>query len=232
MPTPLPPTPSADVVARLNQLESETQTLRTEVEWLRENPVRLPGTSVTPTGMASNADISTSDPQAVQGDYFTLEELKGEMKKFAWTKGDFTITPYGILWPNMVYSTERTNSGTYTLYVLSASTGPEHEFIVDARTTRLGLDVSGAEDRVSQLCPERRPRGNRFPEPIALDGKQADDPAPPCLRRSEGRGFPALGRPDMGRYFAFDARRAQLRRWDGTPATSAIAGRSFAPSAI
>ena len=32
--------------------------------------------------------------------YFNLDELRAEMKKLAWTKGDFTITPYGILWAN------------------------------------------------------------------------------------------------------------------------------------
>jgi hypothetical protein len=145
-PDPVGPAPSPDVASRLSQLEAETQTLRTEMEWLRESPVRLPATSVMSTGMVSDtdaADISTSDPQAVQGDYFTLEELRGEMKKLAWSKGDFTVIPYGILWPNMVYSTERTNPGSYTLWVLSGSTVPEHEFIVDARTTRLGLDVLG-----------------------------------------------------------------------------------------
>ena len=57
------------------------------------------------------------------------------MKKFAWKKGDFSIVPYGILWGNMVYSTERTYPGSYTLYVFSESTGPESEFIVDARNT-------------------------------------------------------------------------------------------------
>ena len=40
------------------------------------------------------------------------------MKKFAWKKGDFTITPYGYLWGNTVYSTERTSPRrSYTLYV-------------------------------------------------------------------------------------------------------------------
>ena len=42
-------------------------------------------------------------------DYFTLDELRGEMKKLAWTKGDFSIVPYGYLWGNTVYSTERTS---------------------------------------------------------------------------------------------------------------------------
>ena len=67
------------------------------------------------------------------------------MKKLAWKKGDFTITPYGYLWGNTVYSTERTSPGSYTLYVQSASTIPEDEFIVDARNTRLGFDVLGPE---------------------------------------------------------------------------------------
>ena len=43
------------------------------------------------------------------------------MTKFSWKKGDFTITPYGWLWGNTVYSTERTSPGTYTLFVQSAS---------------------------------------------------------------------------------------------------------------
>ena len=144
-PNPVAPAPSPDVASRLSQLEAETQALRTEVEWLRENPVRLPGTGATPTGMASTADVSVPDPQAVQGDYFTLEELQGEMKKFSWKKGDFTVTPYGYLWGNMVYSTERTSPGSYTLFVLSGNTTPESEFITDARNTRLGFDVVGPE---------------------------------------------------------------------------------------
>ncbi len=45
----------------------------------------------------------------------------------------------------MVYSTERTSPGTYTLFVLSASTMPESEFIVDVRNTRLGFDVGGPQ---------------------------------------------------------------------------------------
>jgi hypothetical protein len=78
-------------------------------------------------------------------EYFTLDELRGEMKKYSWKKGDFTIVPYGILWGNMVYSTERTVPGSYTLFAQSASTQPEGEFVVDARTTRLGLDVAGPQ---------------------------------------------------------------------------------------
>jgi hypothetical protein len=140
----LPPSngPVEDVADRMNRLEAETQSLRAEVQWLREHPVRLPTVDATPTAMAP-APAAPADPASGQGDYFTLDQLRGEMKKLAWTKGDFSIIPYGYLWGNTVYSTERTTPGSYTLYVQSASTGPESECIVDARNTRLGFDVKG-----------------------------------------------------------------------------------------
>ena len=140
------PAPQDDVADRMNRLEAETQALRQEVKRLREDTVRLPAVDATQTAVAAAPDPAVSGaaaPQPGQGDYFTLDELRGEMKKFSWKKGDFTITPYGWLWGNTVYSTERTSPGTYTLYALSASTTPESECIVDVRNTRLGFDVLG-----------------------------------------------------------------------------------------
>jgi len=83
------------------------------------------------------------DPAPNDAEYFTLDELKAEMKKLAWTKGDFKIVPYGYLWANMVYATEKTFPGSYTLYVQSADTHGQDEFVIDARTTRVGLRFSG-----------------------------------------------------------------------------------------
>jgi hypothetical protein len=106
---------------------------------MREQTSRLPAVDATPTAMNTAPVVPQPDP----GDYYSIDELRGEMKKLAWTKGDFSITPYGYLWGNMVYNTERTSPGSYTLYVQSASTQPEGEYIVDARNTRLGFDVLG-----------------------------------------------------------------------------------------
>ena len=128
-----------DLTTRLDQLEAETQVLRSEVEWLREHPVRLPQVKASQTGLSATFVDAAHDG----GDYFTLEELRGEMKKLAWTKGDFKIVPYGILWGNSVYATQRTTPGSYTLFVHSASVSNEGEFIVDGRNTRLGIDVTG-----------------------------------------------------------------------------------------
>jgi hypothetical protein len=128
--------------ARLNQLEAETQALRSEVQWLREHPVRLPEVPATATAMQAE---TTSTAGVGPQQQYTLEELSGELQKYAWKKGDFSITPYGYLWGNMVYSTERTDPGSYTLFVQSpTATGvAESEFITDDRNTRLGLDFLG-----------------------------------------------------------------------------------------
>jgi hypothetical protein len=142
MPAPPPMSASEEIVARMNQLEAETQALRAEVQWMREHPVRLPEVSATPVGMES-APAAIPDPAPTN--HATMEQVQSEAKKYSWKKGDFTITPYGWLWSNMVNNSERTNPGSYTLYVLSASTGPESEFIVDARNTRLGFDVGGPQ---------------------------------------------------------------------------------------
>jgi hypothetical protein len=134
-----------DLSGRLSQLEAETQTLRAELQWLREHPVRLPATDMTPVPVSGPTAPPSIVTQTPEEGYFTLDELRGEMKKFSWKKGDFSIVPYGILWGNMVYSSQRTTPGSYTLFVQSASVSPEDEFIVDARNTRLGIDVAGPQ---------------------------------------------------------------------------------------
>jgi hypothetical protein len=134
---------------RLGQLEAETQSLRAELKWLREHPVRLPQVEASP--------VSMSAPAPAGEDVYTFEQLQGMMtttaKKYAWTKGDFTVTPYGFLWGNMVYETERSNDGDYTLYVYSPDTRGDSAFHLSARATRLGFDVAGPRLRVFNCAP-------------------------------------------------------------------------------
>jgi hypothetical protein len=164
------PATDGDYAARMNRLEAETQALRDEVQRLREHPVRLPGVQqaavekaapdvlpnpvsldalaamqvpANPLSPAESGGAESAPPQTRQIDGYTISELREEMKKCAWSKGDFKIVPYGWLWANAVYSTERTNPGSYTLFVESASRDGEHETIIDGRNTRLGIDVSG-----------------------------------------------------------------------------------------
>jgi hypothetical protein len=98
-------------------------------------------TGVVPTEYASSSEAMTADADNKQ--YFTLDELKAEMRKLAWTKGDFTIVPYGTLWGSMAYESQRTSPGDYTFYVTSPTTDSGDAFHVDARSSRLGLDLLG-----------------------------------------------------------------------------------------
>ena len=132
-----------DLAARLQQLEAETQTLRAELQQIREYPVRLPDVVAQP---ASYTDPAS---QASGTDIYTFEELSCMMestaKKFAWRKGEFSIVPYGYLWGNMVYETSRTYapSRSYAAWVLPQSQQGDRVFLVDGKNTRLGIDVTG-----------------------------------------------------------------------------------------
>lgn len=103
-------------------------------------PAPVPGV---PTGPAFSPAVSSDPPPAAPDDYYTLDELKAEMKKLAWTKGDFTITPYGILWANMTWETSRSVYGDYVLYVARPKNNDNESFDVDGRSTRLGFDLLG-----------------------------------------------------------------------------------------
>jgi hypothetical protein len=125
--------PNVELTQRLQRLETETQALRTELQWLRENPVRLPEVT------ATSANLAAAEPAAD----FSRDEFQSEMKRLAWKTGDFTVVPYGALWGSTIYSTERSNPGPYTLFIYSAWTEGEDEFVIDTRRTRVGLNIAG-----------------------------------------------------------------------------------------
>jgi len=75
--------------------------------------------------------------------FYTIDELREEMKKLAWVKGEYKIIPYGMLWGSAYYATERTSPNGYVLFVNSASEQGESAFTLDTRRTRLGLDIGG-----------------------------------------------------------------------------------------
>jgi hypothetical protein len=128
-----------DLAKRLKQLEEETQSLRSEVDYLREHPVRLPAADSTDAQLMS----TLAEPPVDATDYFSLDEIKTEMKKLVWGKGDFHIVPYGILWGDMIYASRRTVPGQFILWVESEEKQGEDSFIIDARRSRVGIDVKG-----------------------------------------------------------------------------------------
>lgn len=134
------PAAEAPFATRLEQLEAETLSLRAEVQSLRtEAAHRAPAQEAVPASWSDGAPEGT--------DYYTLEQVQqmvdASAKKNAWRKGDFTITPYGFLWGNMVYETERSYVGSYALYIRSPEASDDDNFVADGRNTRLGVDVVG-----------------------------------------------------------------------------------------
>lgn len=123
------------------------------------NPAMLPDPAYPPAGVPvagtaaglvsaphhrpADAVTASNPPSAQPPQEVTLEQVREEAKKYAWTKGDFRIVPYGILWFNMAYETQRTVDGDYVLYVYSPDVRDYDAFHVSARATRLGLDVAG-----------------------------------------------------------------------------------------
>jgi hypothetical protein len=92
--------------------------------------------------VAAWSDMSEASPQGT--DYLTREQVQAEVKKSAWTKGNMRIVPYGTLWGDMSYDSQRARTGDYCLWIESQSTHVgEADASVDARSTRLGIDVFG-----------------------------------------------------------------------------------------
>ena len=89
--------------------------------------------------------------------FYTLDELREEMKKLAWVEGDYKIVPYGAIWGSAIYATRRTFPGFFILFIQSPTTEGEDDFEIDTRRTRLGLDVTGPSFPGSAaLIPEAR----------------------------------------------------------------------------
>ena len=122
------------VAARLERLEAETQALLQQQQLLRgPAPAGSAHMTVLPASLAA---------EPAQGE-MTMAQLREQLKDIAWTKGPFRIIPYGTLWGSMLYATDRTSPGPYTLYVFSEADQGEDSFVIDTRRTRLGMDVTG-----------------------------------------------------------------------------------------
>jgi hypothetical protein len=84
--------------------------------------------------------LPATEGELIPASYFAAPADKG-----AWTKGNFKITPYGAFWADMLYASERTNPGAFSLYVFSEELQGEDTFTIDARRSRFGIDVAGPE---------------------------------------------------------------------------------------
>lgn len=140
-----------ELQTRLQALESETEQMRAEVQRLRSIPNRLPevgpaeGDVPSPEAASAANEVGAEYLADTAEPGISWKALQGEMKKLSWSKGGFTITPYGYVSVSGIYESERTVAGDYALYVLPASVAGEPASYVDAKSTRLGLNLLGPE---------------------------------------------------------------------------------------
>ncbi len=91
---------------------------------------------ITPTDSTSLLDSHLADsPSQIK--------LASYRKQEGWSIGEFQFLVYGTFATNLSYSTSRTNTGPFTLFVFSEETHGEEDFSIDSRRSRFGMDVSG-----------------------------------------------------------------------------------------
>lgn len=59
--------------------------------------------------------------------------------------GSISVVPYGRLWADMIYSDSRTSPGDFILWIDSPDDQGEETFVIDARRSRIGMDLTGPE---------------------------------------------------------------------------------------
>ena len=70
-------------------------------------------------------------------------DIGPSLTEFAWGREGLKVVPYAAFWADMIYSTARTSPGAFTVFVFSREDQGEAAFTIDARRTRLGLEVIG-----------------------------------------------------------------------------------------
>ncbi|TWU67467.1 hypothetical protein V7x_30410 [Crateriforma conspicua] len=71
--------------------------------------------------------------------------VPAEAKPTTLNIGEFTLRPYGTVWSDLVYATSRTVPGRFALWVASEEDQGEPALELDARRSRIGLEVAGPQ---------------------------------------------------------------------------------------
>jgi hypothetical protein len=97
-----------------------------------------------PVAHSYGSVIPASVSETIQPSGNFYEASKPDSGQHApWLFGEFRVRPYGAFWADMVYATQRTFPGAYSLFVFSEDDQDEAGFAIDARRSRFGLNVEG-----------------------------------------------------------------------------------------
>ncbi len=157
-----------EMMERFERLEAETRQLRAEVARLnKEKSMVQPSaarSAVSPSASAVPAPSVLSDsetpsaPQTPsvgvsdarsQKEVMTRQEVNEYIEKHikdnAWRVGPMKITPYGRIWASMLVTSSRMQAGDILSTVLPNDSYGQTSFNVQARTSRLGLNIAGPD---------------------------------------------------------------------------------------
>ncbi len=151
-----------EMAARFERLEAETRRLREEVARLNEKksrtadvsrvsepasePVSAPASEPASASQTNTAEWSETQSQEEVASRREVDEyIERHIKDNAWRVGPMKITPYGKIWASMLVTTSRMASGDFIGNVLPNDSYGQTSFNVQARTSRLGLNVEGPD---------------------------------------------------------------------------------------
>ncbi len=95
--------------------------------------------------------VPTVGDQPVEDQYFESSQdaalARGQTSPTfnEFTVGPATVTPYGSVWSNALIASKRSFPGPFTLWILPESDQGEPAFEIDARRSRVGIDINGGK---------------------------------------------------------------------------------------
>ena len=114
---------------------------RVDVELAKEPLLTRESSKLPPLSVEPNESYSQEIEESALATKNDLAAIREEMKGFSWTKGSVKITPYGFVNLSVSSDSQRAVPGDYILYVQSKDVDESSGFTIDARTSRLGLNV-------------------------------------------------------------------------------------------
>jgi len=100
--------------------------------------------AASPDDAARLATVPAAATQPIEDEYVLISPAQLKALE-PWRIGDYKVVPYGALWADMIYATQRTSPGAFTLFVPSPETEGEPAFTIDVRRTRVGLNITGPD---------------------------------------------------------------------------------------
>lgn len=135
---------AADVLVSTGFESDSGNLIVADEETVADPAVLLPSAVALPLGDALPLDAETTK---WDGTFAGIEPASFcdpcQIDRSRFTLGSFTVTPYGTLWTDIVYATSRTVPGRFALWIASEDEQGEPAVELDARRSRIGVDIQG-----------------------------------------------------------------------------------------